>query len=442
VARGDLFDVIGNLPDKAGRPLPPGTTRPVVPQPGDGRDPGSKPGDPPGREFPDGVGPRPVDPGDKPGRPLPPGVKPPPPIPKPGEERPDPPVTPPPEDTKGTPEPPITPTPPGEGPGEFGSFDKGQPYQDVDSKSGPPPAEDFYGSGRGFDPYFGKNRGQPTGATGATDYDPLGIGRDAYTDPNADVWSMEGVNSVLRPPLGSNPRMGIVGGQGGYGIGMVSQDYSGPLFDDPQEIRKTIRKQRRQLNQATRARRVADPVATPAAGTPATPTTPAAGGEMYDWKGNPATGGAGAGGGAGTGATAGQKPGQPPPSDAGTPAPSTGALGNALSTTGNYNSAATAPGSETMAGFYDTPFGRVTQSSGGHAGVFKKQGGGEGDADSLYHFDPTAGWKHMTGAERRGYGDYNYADPSQIKNDPRVGAVKQQFQRTSVPASMRGPGIR
>lgn len=106
------------------------------------------------------------------------------------------------------------------------------------------------------------------------------------------------------------------------------------------------------------------------------------------------------------------------------------------STRGGYNSAATNLGSETMRGFFNSPFGQLTTASGGNSNVFKQQGG---DENSLYHFDPSAGWKSMTGDEYKGYGDYNYADPSQYQN---AGAMQQQFQRTNVPQNMLGRGFR
>ena len=78
--------------------------------------------------------------------------------------------------------------------------------------------------------------------------------------------------------------------------------------------------------------------------------------------------------------------------------------------------------------FFNSSFGELTTASGGDSRIFKQTGGGEGPNDRLYHFDPSAGWKSMTGSEYRGYGDYNYADPPQYMNDPRVGAQKHSFR--------------
>jgi hypothetical protein len=78
--------------------------------------------------------------------------------------------------------------------------------------------------------------------------------------------------------------------------------------------------------------------------------------------------------------------------------------------------------------FFDTPFGNLTTASGGDSRIFKQTGGGEGPNDRLYHFDPNAGWKSMTGSEYRGYGDTQYANPADYMNDPRVGAQRHSFQ--------------
>lgn len=57
---------------------------------------------------------------------------------------------------------------------------------------------------------------------------------------------------------------------------------------------------------------------------------------------------------------------------------------------------------------FNSPFGDLVLGSTGNNNVFQKNGGSGND---LYHYDPTAGWKHMTADEYKGYGDYNYADP-------------------------------
>lgn len=106
-----------------------------------------------------------------------------------------------------------------------------------------------------------------------------------------------------------------------------------------------------------------------------------------------------------------------------------------MSTRGGYNSAATAPGSETIKGFFNSPFGQLTTASGGNSNVFKAMGG---DENTLYNFDPSAGWQQMSQDQYRA-GPGNFADPSQFAG---AGAVTQQFQRTNVPAHLRGPGFR
>lgn len=57
---------------------------------------------------------------------------------------------------------------------------------------------------------------------------------------------------------------------------------------------------------------------------------------------------------------------------------------------------------------FNSPFGDLVVSSTGNGNVFQRNGG---DGNDLYHYDPTAGWKHMTADEYKGYGDYNYQDP-------------------------------
>lgn len=301
--RSDFKGRVIDMPDEPGRP--------VIDDPGN--KPGGPPTDPPEWQ-------RPWQPGGKPGGPLPPDPNPPIPTPPttPGID------DPPPSEKPGTPGPPLEPSPNPQGPGTGGDFSKGQPYGDVTGPSSPPAGSSFYGDD-GFDPYFGRNTGIKPGG-GATSYDPLGIGKDAYTDPNADVWSMTGVNSVLAPGSKVKPRYGVVGGNGGYGYGMVGQDYSGPLANDPRGLVRGLRQQRRQLNRMGHARPGGPGVVNgpggfgPKTGGAGTVTGGSggqfgpAGGDM-DWKGQPAGGsGGGATGGAGT-TTGGQggKWGAPPP---------------------------------------------------------------------------------------------------------------------------------
>lgn len=435
MARGDFPIDIVDMPDKPGRPI----TNP----------PSDKPGAPPDRPR-DWPG---LPPGDKPGTPptTPPGNNPPV----------DPPATPPtgnppaaPE-KPGTPGAPLTPTP---APGTGGDFAKGQPYQDVTGASKGQPPEDFYGSGRGFDPYFGRNRGIQPGR-GATSYDPLGIGADAYTDPNADVWSMTGVNSVLQPGAKVRPRFGVVGGNGGYGYGMVSQDYTGPLANDARPLVKELRKQRRQLNRATTAQGGPGVVDGPGGfggnaanngGGSGTVNGPggfgSAGGDM-DWKGQPSGGTEGTAGGAGG---AGSKWGAPPAAagaqaaatggngtgtTGGLGTPSTDALGNAL----GWNPLTTPT---SMGNMFETQWGRLVPSSTGNQNVFQL----ENDPTKLFHFDPNAvgkdgagargGWKSMTPESYRSYGDYNYKDPRQF--GAAASPMMQQWERNPKTGMIQG----
>lgn len=415
MARSDFPIDLVDMPNKPGRP-----TLPTDP---------NKPGQPP--TEPDR--PRPTNPITDPGKPGQPTPSPPP----------DPPANPLPPNEPAPPEKPGNPTPPLEptgAPGTGGDFSKGQPYQDVLGASKGQPPESFYGSDRGFDPYFGATAGINRGS-GATSYDPLGIGPDAYTDPNADVWSMTGVNSVLQPGSKIAPRYGVVGGQGGYGYGMVGQDYTGPLANDARPLVKELRKQRRQLNRATAARKGGPGVvdgpggfggnAANNGGGSGTVNGPggfgSAGGNM-DWKGQPSGGTEGAAGGAGG---AGSKWGAPPAAASGAqpePAvvggngtgttgglgtPSTDALGNAL----GWNPLTTPT---SMGNMFETQWGRLVPSSTGNQNVFQL----ENDPTKLFHYDPNAvgkdgvgargGWKSMTPESYAGYGDYQYKDPRQF----------------------------
>lgn len=402
--------------------------------PGSGRDPIVTPidigkgGNPPGRPITN----PPTTPTTPPDRPRPPIGDP----AQPPPENPDPPKG-------GSPGPSPTPMP------DDGNFSKGQVRNEqLPGDIFSPFFEAFYGD-QGFNAYRGSNQGVPSGGRART-YDPLGIGKDAYTDPNADVWSMTGVNSVLAPGSKVKPRYGVVGGNGGYGYGMVGQDYSGPLADDPRGLVRNLRQQRRQLNRMGHARGGPGVVNGPGGFGPKTggagTVTGGSGGQfgpagddMNNFKGQPAGGsGGGATGGAGT-TTGGQggKWGAPPPAagaNTGGASPEPALLSGGAAG-GGGTGFGTTPGSggppsqallDSLSTYlpsnFNSPFGQLVVSSGGNGNVFKKL---EGDDGRLYHWDPQNNWRSMTQDEYRGYGDYNYQDPRQ--HAAAAGGIKQDF---------------
>jgi len=374
---------------------------PKVKQPGEGRKSPFKPpvdekfgGPPPVRKPFKPIPPRPTDP-DRPRPPIgepvpgfPPGIGPTPPI---------------------TPKPPITPTPLP----PFDNFDKGQARNErMPGDVYRPFFESFYGSNDGYDPYNGAGGRAAVGRP--TMYDPLGIGEMAYDDPNASYYGMEGVNSVLGEQNAGPMRYGLVGGQGGYGMGMVGRDYTGPIFDDTRGVMKAMRRQRRALGRTQRANAVGPeldkfgqpipPVAPPVAPVapkkpkpgqpPATPTTP------------PVTPPAVA----------------PPvtPPVAGQPQGFAG-----LETTGQLP--ALAQGGQFRANVDGRDLDLV-QDSGGNSSIYKANGQDNG---RRYHFDPRVGkWKSMTTEEYRGYGEtqyYNIADSPEWRD--KAGQVYQTTTR-------------
>lgn len=403
-----------------GRPANPVNPTPREP---DGRTWPNKGGQP-GREFPGGVTPQPPK-GGQPGRPIDGPI---PTTPRPGE----------------TPRVPVTPAPPSNptnsgptptAPGTGGDFAKGQVRDQLMPGGGSfaPSLQSLFGSG--FNPYAGSGGGGGGPRDFPSQYDPYGIGQDNYAggpygglpSSNQNVYGMTGVNAATG--YAGPARYGIVGGQGGYGVGMVGPEYSGPIFDDATGALKAMRRQRRALNKPIQAT--------------AAPAPAESGGNVNQQKGGqPAPTGADRPGfeyRADRRALKQAKGGQPPAPEAAAPAaPQTPAAQQGLASgLGWANQVNGTPGQETIRGFYDTPFGRLTSSSGGNANIFKQQGG---DESTLYHYDPNQGWKSMTQQEYRGYGDgarqgQGYADPSQYAG---AGAVKQQFQRTNVPANMRG----
>lgn len=87
-----------------------------------------------------------------------------------------------------------------------------------------------------------------------------------------------------------------------------------------------------------------------------------------------------------------------------------------------------------MGNIFDTSFGRLVPSSVGNQNVFQR----EGDASTLYNYNPTQGWKSMTPEEYRGYGETNYADPRQYAAANPM--MQQWTQRNGLIQGMQGTG--
>lgn len=87
-----------------------------------------------------------------------------------------------------------------------------------------------------------------------------------------------------------------------------------------------------------------------------------------------------------------------------------------------------------MGNMFDTSFGRLVPSSVGNQNVFQR----EGDASTLYNYNPTQGWKSMTPEEYRGYGETNYADPRQFAAANPM--MQQWTQRNGLIQGMQGTG--
>lgn len=365
---------------KGGVPRFPRSDDPIVQppaQPPPGTPPGREPVNPPTQPTTPPDRPRPTNPITDPGQP-----------PMPEEPLPD--------GKGGGPSP--TPMPGGD------QFAKGQVYPDL-MPGGyfSPTAGDFYSDG-GFNAYRGANRGIPAPGR-AGEYDPLGIGADSYgggpygglPGSSQNVYGLTGVNSVTG--YQGPAKYGVVGGQGGYGVGMVGPEYSGPLFDDATGALKAMRRQRRLLNQSTKA--VYDGPATAAAPEPGAPTAATPG-----KTGQPAT----------TGAQPepALAPNQQPPGKTGQPA--TGAQQQqAQQPAGSWNPLTTPT---SMGNMFETEWGRLVPSSVGNQNVFQL----ENDPTKLFHYDPAAqngagargGWKSMTPEAYSSYGDYQYKDPRQF----------------------------
>lgn len=436
-----------DMPDTPGRPTLPG--KPGAPGGGGGG--GGKPGAPgDGRELP---GPTPTPPGDgrdpivKPPEPNPPGTDPGRPV-LPGQD----------------PLPPINiggRTPPTKtNPGEDENFNKGQVRDQLlpGSPTDPGGLGQFNPYNTGFGPRGGRAPGGQGGGPGSSGagrnrpstYDPLGIGQDNYglsrpignrtaeDGSSENAYSMTGVNAATgyKGPA----RFGVVGGQGGYGSGMVAPEYTGPQFDSAKDVMKAYRQQRRRGDRSGIAVPVAQPPFSgggatggggtvdgpggfgPAGGKPGAPQGAAGGGagEAGGYGGKPGAPAA-AGGAAGADPNAQQassgKPGAPPAAAGANGAqPEAGAAPSAAEGFGSK-----APGWDptttptSMGNIFDTQWGRLVPSSTGNQNVMQL----ENDPTKLFHYDPNAadgagakgGWKSMTPESYRSYGDYNYVDP-------------------------------
>lgn len=408
-ARGDISPTVvtgtrGGTPtylDLLGRKGgSPGGGVPITP-PNYGGPPSGTPANPPPTK-----GGTPIDRPWDPGNPVPPGT------PTTPPPNPNPPAQPPteypteypqpgnPPDTKGgQPSPGPTPSPLP----DDSNFSKGQVRNDqMPGDIYSPTADQFYGSS-GFNPYFsGYGPRYPQGQ--ARTYDPLGIGADAYTNPDASYYGLEGVNSVLQPTGGA--RWGVVGGNGGYGIGMVGPDYTGPQFDDPRDVVKAMRKQRRALNNVTQATYGGPGVVDgPGGFGPETGSTetPDGGSDVYNKGGQPAASSTPAP--AETQQQQSGKGGQPPQSASGL-GPDPGSLEKSLEF---Y-----------LPSTFNTSFGQLVTSSTGNNNLFKVNGS---DGSQLYGYDPNAGGWQVADRSR----ETTYADPNQYA--AQAGGIKQEWQK-------------
>ncbi len=462
-----------------------GDIKPINPLAKRGAPTGGSPTTPGGRPRPPGDQPVVRPPTDKPGRPTNKPITP---------IRPDAPRQPTPD--------PTTPMP---NPTPGGDFAKGQVRpQQMPGGRFAPTLESLFGSG--FNPYntgFGPRGGSGTnvgglpggngsvgGGTGysgggfgptagsASTYDPLGIGLsnygsvpyDNFGGSSQNVYNMTGVNAATG--YDGPARYGIVGGQGGYGVGMVGPEYSGPLFDDASGALKAMRRQNRiaARNETIQA----TPAAAPTAATPTTETS------VNEKGGQPAgsdlgrrfdrinrqlardpnnqimqqrqqrvagrmKGGQPAGAAPQTGA-------QPEPYQLPTVGAGTGAVGNSLGPVGNglgtglANNGAPPPANNGAAptsytgayeaGQFSTPWGDLVQSSTGGGNIYKRNGGSD---DELFYYDPNArqddpvnrnGWKRIGSAA-----DYRaYNNPASFYKDPyqfaqQAGASRAQYTK-------------
>lgn len=419
-SRGGSPITLDTLTRKLGQP---GGGVPITP-PNYGGPPSGTPANPPPTK-----GGTPIDRPWDPGNPVPPGPTTPPTNPKPPATDPAqrPPTNPDPP-KGGSPGPSPTPMP------DDGNFSKGQVRNEqLPGDIFSPFFESFYGD-QGFNAYRGSNQGVPSGGRART-YDPLGIGADAYTNPDASYYGLEGVNSVLQPKGGA--RWGVVGGNGGFGLGMVGPDYTGPQFEDPRDVVKAMRRQRRKLNDVTKATYGGPGVVDGPGGfgpKDGTTTGSTAGGQDVNQKGGQPAANTGSG-------TAPPKGGQPGGTTSPTPDTSvlsqalpnlpagqqyTDQFGNVISKEAYAQRLAdfrqNGMGSLLSPDMFKTQFGTLTRDSGGNSNVFKQQG--PTDNGIRYHWDQQNGWRQMAVDKYRGYGDYQYVNPtSSVENAKKAGAM-------------------
>ncbi len=451
----------GQKPGGPADPSPPDETPAHPGKPGAPTDPPATPpgSKPPPRDFPPGTPrpkpPEPNPPGTPPGRPILPGQEPPKPI-----------------DLDGR-------TPPKqENPDQKGNFDKGQVRDKLfPNGSWNPTDPGGLGSFNPFNTGYGP-RGTRGARGSASTYDPVGVGQSNYglsrpignrgeaDGSSENVYGMTGVNAATgyRGPA----HFGVVGGQGGYGSGMVAPEYTGPQFDSAKDVLKAYRQQRRRGERTQIAAPVGKPIGggTGGSGSGGGGTVGGPGG----WNGKPGSpGGWGNGGGAAGQDPSSGKPGVPPDpaaaggaagGAAGQPSASSGKPGApAPAPTGGATPGATPPAGASQAlgagqqytdqfgnviskeaydqrlnafkqgglsslvspDMFQTQFGMLTRDSGGNSNVFKKNGASD---DMRYHWDPQNGWRTMTLDKYRSYGDYNYQDPtSSVENARKAGAM-------------------
>lgn len=114
-----------------------------------------------------------------------------------------------------------------------------------------------------------------------------------------------------------------------------------------------------------------------------------------------------------------------------------GRIGGAPPQPGWANNPNAMPGSEAMAGFFNSPFGQLTTASGGNSNMFKRLGGSE--HDGMFFFDPNAGgWQQTSLNDYRAGAGASAVNPNQQQYRDAAGIQRQQFQRTNVPPHLLG----
>lgn len=405
------FNAMPPLTDAQGRQLPPGVKPPTAPPPGT----------PPGRPV--------ITPIPPPGTPV---------DPRPGS-----PIT----KVDGSPVAPTTPTTPPPTPPN--NFDKGQVAPNAMPGDYYTPTASRFPGDKAFNPYAGQ-RGGLTGGLGApTVYDPLGIGQDNYgggpypagsPGSNQNIYSMTGANAATgyNGPL----EEGVVGGQGGYGVGMVAPEYTGPQFDDPRQVVKAMRRQERLLNQpaqAVAATNVASP--TPLASgwgfnspNAAKAAFAAAGGTRDTWRALRGAGADADAAAAATPAAAGAATGGAAPAATAAPAQNLSAAANGGFDWSKYYAqhpsvggvaqtpGAAAPSYTTPDGrmimadpnsFTSSKFGDLVLGSGGNNLQYKVNDGG-----GQYGYTAQGGWEPWNEANA-----HNYVDPTQQQYSSGAGQL-------------------